>query len=109
MQVFDTLKIPIRCFGTRDTLKKGNLPYPFLHTFSFRFFFFHLCQVLPLNDKQLPCAGSGQELEVNIAVPPLPKLLLNKFHLCAIRWNLEKSIVWIFQDLPVIHPIRLFV
>ena len=46
---------------------------------------------------------------MNIAVPPLPELLLHKFHLCAIRQNrrrdtLEKSILWIFQDLLVICP-----
>ena len=46
--------------------------------------------------------GQGKELSVNIAVPPLPELLLHKFHLCAIRRNqrkdtLEKSTEWIFQ------------
>ena len=47
----------------------------------------HLCRVWPLNHKKLPCAGPGQELSVNIAVPPLPKLPLHKLHLCAIRRN----------------------
>ena len=66
----------------------------------------HLCRVWPLNHKKLPCAGPGQELSVNIAVPPLPELPLHKFHLCAIRWNRRKDtlILWIFQDLPVIRP-----
>ena len=46
---------------------------------------------------------------VNIAVPPLPELPLHKFHLCTIRRNrrkdtLERSILWIFQDLLVILP-----
>ena len=57
----------------------------------------------------MPCAGLGQELSVNIAVPPLPDHPLYKFHLCSICWNqskdtLEKFILWIFQDLPVICP-----
>ena len=39
----------------------------------------------------------------------VPELPLDKFHLCAIRWNwrkdtLRKSVLWIFQDLPVIRP-----
>ena len=62
-----------------------------------------------LNDKKLPCAGQGQELSVNIAVSPVPELPLHKFYLCAIRRNrrkdtLEKPILWIFHDLPVIRP-----
>ena len=69
----------------------------------------HLCQVWPVNHKKLPCAGPGQELSVNIAVPPLPELPLHKLHLCAIRRNRrkdthEKSILLNFQDLPVIRP-----
>ena len=31
--------------------------------------------------KKLPYIGSAQEVLVNIAVPPLPKFLLHKFHL----------------------------
>ena len=34
----------------------------------------YLCRIRPLNDKKLLCAGPGQELSVNIAVPPLPKV-----------------------------------
>ena len=59
----------------------------------------------------MPCAGSRQELSVNIAVPTRPKLPLHKIHLCAIRQNgrkdsLEKSILCIFQDLPVIRQMQ---
>ena len=35
-----------------------------------------LGRVLPLNSKNLSCAGQGQELPVNFAVPPLPNLHL---------------------------------
>ena len=68
----------------------------------------HPCRVLPQSCKKLPSAGQGQEHLVNIAFPPLPKLPLDKFHLCAIRQNLRKyttgkSILWIFQDpMPVL-------
>ena len=82
--------------------------------------FIHLILLLSLL-LDFPCAalatpiaqdrlfGSGQELSANIPVPPLPELPRHKFHLCAIRRNrrkdtLGKSILWIFQDLPVIHP-----
>ena len=41
IQVFDTLKIPAHCFGTRDTLEKGNMPDPFVRTFSFVMPFSH--------------------------------------------------------------------
>ena len=72
----------------------------------------HHCRVRtvwPLNDKKLSCAGSGTgTFGKYFAVPPLPELPLHKFQLCAIRWNrrkdtLENSILWIFQDLPVIR------
>ena len=68
----------------------------------------HLSWIQPPNGKKLLCAGQGQELSVSIAVPPLSKLSLHKFHLCAIRQNrgkdfLKKSILWIFQDPQVIH------
>ena len=71
----------------------------------------YLCLVQPLNNEKLPCAGQGQELWVNIAVPPLPELWLHKFHLCAIPGHqnqrkdpLERSTLWIFSDPLVICP-----
>ena len=50
----------------------------------------HAGRVGPPNGKKLSCAEQGQELLVNIAVPPLPKLSLHKLPLCASVGTEEK-------------------